>query len=243
MNKQKKVVLLHGGSVELVQSVARMLFERDTAVALCHPQKPERSVAMATQLAEESGGEIIDVGPLPPGTADSSLPAQIVAERWGQLDGVANLYVPDPECSADDIAAFIKSLETRMFSTAEFMVQIGSQGIIVNQFLLATLFADSPLAAAAASARGALTGLTRAACVRFGAAGVRIVGLLAGLLDLPETRALASDRVKETTTPLGRWVEADDIAATVAFLTLSSGYISGQMLVLDGGMTSGVNGA
>jgi len=48
--------------------------------------------------------------------------------------------------------------------------------------------------------------------------------------------------VLAATTPLGRWINAVDVAETINFMALDSGYITGQMLILDGGMTSGING-
>jgi NAD(P)-dependent dehydrogenase (short-subunit alcohol dehydrogenase family) len=61
-------------------------------------------------------------------------------------------------------------------------------------------------------------------------------------LELPSLRALATDRVKAAKTPLGRWLSVDEVAGTLVFLCLDSGYITGQSLVLDGGMTGGING-
>jgi NAD(P)-dependent dehydrogenase (short-subunit alcohol dehydrogenase family) len=114
------------------------------------------------------------------------------------------------------------------------MAESHCEGIIINQFLMPMLFADHPLAAALAAARGANSSLTRVTCGRFGRAGVRVVGLAVGLLNLLEVRSLASKRVYAATTPLGRWIEPEDVAETVAFRALESGYIAGQMLVLDG---------
>jgi NAD(P)-dependent dehydrogenase (short-subunit alcohol dehydrogenase family) len=118
---------------------------------------------------------------------------------------------------------------------------IGSPGIVINQFLMPTLLADSHLAPAMVEARDSLTVLTRTACVRFGHAGIRTTSLLVGLLDLPSLHRLASERVNAANTPLGRWITPSEVARTIAFLSLDSGYMSGQMMVLDGGMTGGVN--
>ena len=67
--------------------------------------------------------------------------------------------------------------------------------------------------------------------------------LMVGLLDAPEIRALASERVLASTTPLQRWAEPVDVAKSIAFLVLDSGYLTGQMLIMDGGLTAGINGS
>jgi NAD(P)-dependent dehydrogenase (short-subunit alcohol dehydrogenase family) len=122
------------------------------------------------------------------------------------------------------------------------MKKTNSPGIVVNQFLMPTLFVDHPLAAPMVEARNALTGLTRHACVKYGPAGIRITGLMVGLLELASLRALATERVRGAKTPLGRWLSIDEVSGTLNFLCLDSGYMTGQMLVLDGGMTGGLNG-
>ncbi len=85
--------------------------------------------------------------------------------------------------------------------------------------------------------------MTRTLCIRHGRLGVRVSGLLVGLLDVPEIKSLASERILSATTPLQRWVEPVDVAKSIAFLVLDSGYISGQMLIMDGGLTAGINGS
>lgn len=239
MNKQTKVVLLNGGSPQLILKVASTLLARGAIVALYQPDIPEAGPSIVAELANDA---VFDVGALPEVTEKSSTPAQIVLDRCGRLDGVANLYVPTANITTDSIEAYVKALKEDIFTTGALMAKSGSEGMIVNQFLLPTLFADSPLGVDIAAARGAVSAYTRSACVRFGKSGVRVAGLFVGLLDLPETRALASERVNAATTPLGRWIETVDVAEAVAFLTLESGYMSGQGLVLDGGMTSGVTG-
>jgi pteridine reductase len=115
--------------------------------------------------------------------------------------------------------------------------------MIVNQFYLASSFADTELGDHVAAARGAITSMTRTLCIRHGRLGVRVGGLLVGLLDAPEIKVLASERVLAATTPLQRWAEPVDVAKSIAFLVLDSGYISGQMLIMDGGLTAGINGS
>ena len=117
-----------------------------------------------------------------------------------------------------------------------------NNGMIVNQFLLASSFADTELGHCVAAARGAIAGMTRTLGIRHARLGVRVTGLLVGLLDAPEIKLLASERVLASTTPLQRWAEPVDVAKCLAFLVLDSGYITGQLWVMDGGLTAGGNG-
>jgi NAD(P)-dependent dehydrogenase (short-subunit alcohol dehydrogenase family) len=133
-------------------------------------------------------------------------------------------------------------LRAMVEAAAEHMEKTGRQGVVINQFLMPTLLTDHPLASAMVEARNGITAITRFTCVRYGKLGIRCLGLMVGLLDLPSLRALASDHVNAAKTPLGRWITAEEVAGTLAFLSLDSGYITGQMLVLDGGMTGGING-
>jgi len=84
--------------------------------------------------------------------------------------------------------------------------------------------------------------LVRNLALEFGAHGIRVNAVAPGLIRTDFSRALLEDEraVKhfERTTPLGRIGEPDDIARVIAFLTgEDSGWISGQVIVADGGIT------
>ena len=63
------------------------------------------------------------------------------------------------------------------------------------------------------------------------------------MVDLPEVKAFASERALAAPVPLGRWAAAEEVAKFVAFLALKGTYMSGSILVLDGGLTAGVGAA
>ncbi|WP_245841397.1 SDR family oxidoreductase [Paraburkholderia ribeironis] len=221
--------------------IAATLLERGATVALYGADNPASNAELAAMLKAHGDAMVV----IPESKNDSGhflSSMKMLYERFGDLSAIVNLYIPSAAQTEDTLAAYPRKLQEQVVAAGSFMVEKGIEGIVINQFVMSTNFVDHPLAYACAAARGAVTGVTRTACIRFGKAGVRVVGLLVGLLDLPEIREFVSERVSAATTPLGRWITAHDVAGTVEFLALDSGYLTGQMLVLDGGTTSGVNG-
>jgi NAD(P)-dependent dehydrogenase (short-subunit alcohol dehydrogenase family) len=235
--------LLRGIETDLTQGVATTLLARGATVALYDPSMPDRTAALARQLTEQDlPGTVLDLNPLT-GTDDSPrAPFAALQAHDHLLDAVVHLHLPDATTNEAALLGYSDRLRPMLHAAAEHMQDTSQQGVIVNQFLMPTLFTDHPLASAMVEARNALTALTRVACVRYGKAGIRTVSLVVGLLELPSLRALASEHVNAAKTPLGRWITPEEVAGTLAFLSLDSGYMTGQMLVLDGGMTGGLNG-
>lgn len=88
--------------------------------------------------------------------------------------------------------------------------------------------------------------LVRNIAVEFGAAGVRANAIAPGLVRTDMTRAIWSDPVRLAavlrTTALGRAAEPQEIAAAALFLASpASSCITGQVLVIDAGMTVNVS--
>lgn len=238
MTDRNKTVLVRGGTASLQQAVVTSLRDNGANVALLSSNAQSREMAGSVFADVSERLLVLD------GDQGVGLPTQLahVHAHFGCLDALANLFVPDQGITAEQLMDYPVELAQAVEQTADFMVENQIEGMIINQFLMTTIYAGHPLAAYAAAARGAVTGITRTACVRWGKAGVRVTGLFVGLLDLPELKQLASPQALAATTPLGRWISAPDVAETINFLALESGYITGQMLVLDGGMTSGING-
>jgi NAD(P)-dependent dehydrogenase (short-subunit alcohol dehydrogenase family) len=232
---ETKTVLLRGEGAALVEPVATALLDRGATVALL-----DMEAGVADRIAGLGlPGRVVDLGT---SGADEEAPFQALAAAGHQLDAVVHMHLPTASTDEAALRGYAGRLRPMLNAALDYMQSTGRPGIVVNQFLMPTLLADHGLAAAMVEARNAVTGLTRFACVKYGRAGLRVCGLLVGLLELPSLRALASERVNAAKTPLGRWIRPDEVAGTIAFLGLDSGYITGQMLVLDGGMTGGING-
>lgn len=90
-----------------------------------------------------------------------------------------------------------------------------------------------------AAAKAGIMGFSRSLAREVGSRNITVNTVAPGFIDTDMTRALSEDQraqlVKEI--PLGRMGDAEDIAATVLFLASpAAGYISGQILHVNGGM-------
>jgi meso-butanediol dehydrogenase / (S,S)-butanediol dehydrogenase / diacetyl reductase len=117
-------------------------------------------------------------------------------------------------------------------------------GSIVNIASILGLVADGILAAYCA-AKGGVLGITRATAVRYGADGIRCNAVCPGDIDTPLVAAYfqtaedpAALRAEvEAEYPLGRIAQPREIARAVVFLASDdSSFMSGQPLILDGGL-------
>ncbi|MBN9171325.1 MAG: SDR family oxidoreductase, partial [Microbacterium sp.] len=100
--------------------------------------------------------------------------------------------------------------------------------------------------AAYAMAKGGIEALTRQVAAEYVASGIRCNAVAPGLIESEMNAQLlaeASDpdalqAAWSALTPMGRWGTPDDVAAVVAFLLDgASGYITGEVLAVNGGAT------
>ncbi|MFJ7269316.1 SDR family NAD(P)-dependent oxidoreductase [Streptomyces sp. NPDC099050] len=98
----------------------------------------------------------------------------------------------------------------------------------------------APLHAAYGAAKAGLMSLVRSAAVELGPRGVRVNAVAPGVVWTPRVAALLGPegrRLNAENAPLGRVAETRDIAAALYFLASpQSSYMTGQTLVVDGGV-------
>jgi len=117
------------------------------------------------------------------------------------------------------------------------MLEAGLEGSIVIVSSVNAEVAD-PAHSMYSSSKAAVAHFARCAAVELGPAGIRVNSIAVGPTDTPMmSRALASpgyrERIAETT-PLGRVGTPEDIAEGIDGI-ISSGWITGQQIALDGG--------
>lgn len=123
------------------------------------------------------------------------------------------------------------------------VMQAQKRGVIVNTASVAGLV-GAPKHAIYAATKHAVMGLTRSAAAEYGKLGIRINAVCPGVIrtamfERVIQQGLADEAAIRKLHPVGRIGEVDEIAAAVLFLcSPEAGFMTGQALTVDGGMTA-----
>ena len=230
-----KVAILTGAGKGMGGACARELASRGWKVALLSPS------GGAEKLAAELGG----VGVTGSVTEDADLKKLVDAamKQWGRIDGVVTStgHPPKGDLLALDDAAWQKGMDLIVLNVVRLarhvtpIMEKQGKGAWVNISTFAAFEPDLvfPISCAMRAGLGAFAKLY---ADRYAKAGIRMNNLLPGFIDsLPVKEALLP-RI-----PMGRYGKTAEIAKTAAFLLSDdAGYITGQNLRVDGGITRSV---
>jgi gluconate 5-dehydrogenase len=237
--------LVTGSSRGIGLALARGLAEAGCTVVL-NGRDADRLTEAAAELPGEVHTAVFDVtdGPaVAAGIAD-------VEQRVGPLDILVNnagmqLRAPLLEFTEADWHRVLDTNLTSAFlvgrEAARYMTARG-HGKIVNICSLQSEVARPGIAPYAAT-KGALKMLTKGMCADWGPHGVQVNGLGPGYIETELTQALVRDEEFSAwvrrRTPAGRWGRTEDLVGGVLFLASpAADFVSGQVLYVDGGMTS-----
>lgn len=121
------------------------------------------------------------------------------------------------------------------------MLARGSGNVIIVSSTLG--MNGNPNSSAYGASKAALNHLTRTVAAEWGSRGVRVNGLLPGPTATERVKAVTDDPAKykaiAALMPLGRWPTAEDMIGPALFLASeASGFITGQLLIVDGGLSA-----
>lgn len=234
MSAEKVAVVTAGGS-GMGAAVAKRFAEDGYKVAILS------SSGKGEALARELGG--LGVTGSNQSNEDIQKLADLTLEKFGRIDVLVNsaghgprapiLDITDEQWHAGlDVYLMNVTRPTRIIAPA--MVTQKS-GVIIN-ISTAWAFEPSDMFPTSAVFRAGLAAYTKIFADKYAADNVRMNNVLPGWID-----SLPATEQRREMVPMQRYGKSEEIAATVAFLASEgAGYITGQNLRVDGGLTRSV---
>ena len=236
--------MVTGASRGIGRAIALRLAERGAKVACIattaeRAKETARACAAATEGAQAYGCEV----------SSTRAVAELVEQVQKELGGL-DILVNNAGITRDQLILrmseedFDRVIDVNLKGTFNFMKAAArplmkSHGRVINITSIVGLTGNAGQANYAASKAG-IVGLTRSLAKELAGRGVCVNAIAPGFIATDMTASLDEKAKSDLTStiPLGRIGEPDDIAVAVEFLCGPGGaYITGQTLVVDGGLS------
>ena len=232
---EAKVALVTAGGSGMGAAVARRLAADGYAVGILS------SSGKGEALARDLGG----LGVTGSNQSDGDLSRLVdgALARWGRIDVLVNSAGHGPRAPIIEItdADWHKGMEVYFLSAVRParlvtpVMKAQKAGAIVN-ISSAWTFEPSATFPTSGVFRAGLAAFTKVFADTYAADNIRMNNVLPGWID-----SLPAREERREAVPMRRYGTSEEIAATVAFLCSDgAGYITGQNIRVDGGLTRGV---
>lgn len=244
-NTAVKTALVTGASRGIGAAIAKKLAARGFMVIINYGHSSAAAEEVKNQIEQAGGQAVLMQGDVSSGD-DVDRMFKDIKKTWGRLDVLVNnaginrdtLLVRMKEDQWDAVLSTdLKSVFFTTKAAASLMMRQRS-GSIINIASVVGITGNAGQANYAAAKAGVI-GFTKSAAKELAARGIRVNAIAPGFIETDMTDAIP-EKIREgmlETIPLCRGGKAEDVANAVAFLASDdAGYITGQVLKVDGGM-------
>lgn len=236
-----KKILVTGSSRGIGRAIAEKLIERGATVGI-HGRNMEKLQSIANQIDPKKTVPLAyDLSIAENGT---EIVKQFIAET-GQIDGLVNNAGVGKSLAFRAVTlekwrnTFSLNVESAFLACQTAYNQMRKQrsGSIVN---MASISAHGPgkwMSADYAASKAALVSLTKSLAFEAGRLGIRVNAISPGMVETDMTKIIPQRNRDNINIPLKRFAKPEEIANVTAFLlSEESGYMTGQVLNVDGGL-------
>ena len=240
-----RVALVTGASRGIGASIASSLAKAGAKVGVNYHTSREAAAKVAEKIAQSGGEALLVEGDVADETSVESVVKQVM-ERWGKIDILVNNAGINRDrlllrMSLEDWDQVLDVNLRGTFLCSKFvmpgMIKQRS-GRIVNISSVVGL-SGNPGQANYAAAKAGLIGFTKAVAREVASRNVTVNAVAPGFVTTGMVESLSEETQKKILgrIPMGRFGTAEDVSHAVLFLCSDgAGYITGQVLTIDGGL-------
>lgn len=205
------------------------------------------------RLIQEQGGEAFFVEANVAVSEDVQNYVNKAVEKYGRIDiffnnaGIIQKFSPLTEVQEDEYDRIMNVNVKGVFLGLKYVLQVMEKqgsGVVINTASTAGIRSEHSVSVYSAS-KHAVVGLTKSAALEYVKKGIRVNAICPGgvqtaltdrVTDMFKTTGFVPEEIPNMR--MGRYAQPDELAEAVAFLASDkSGYMTGSVLVVDGGLT------
>lgn len=238
--KRRKVLAVTGGAQGIGRAIAEHFAARGYAVSIADTHLAAGRAVLRTLLKKGARAEFfradvsreLDVKAWLHATARTLGCPDVLVNNAG-IRASAPFLTLSPKAFDLVLATNLRGTFLCTQEAARLMVKHKVGGAIIN-IASTRAFMSEPGTEAYSASKGGIVALTHATAVSLGPKGIRVNCISPGWI---ETRGRTHSRRDKLQHPVGRVGTPEDIAGACRYLAEQAGFMTGQNLTLDGGMT------